>query len=240
MHGWFGPDDADFIAIIACFERQSRQGAEVITRHFISFEGGEGAGKSTQILRLAERLKRLGHQVVVTREPGGSTGAESIRDLLVNGPVERWSPMTETLLMYASRRDHLERVIEPALAKGSVVLCDRFHDSTRAYQGAGGGVSEDFIAALEQACLDKVRPSLTLVLDLPVDEGLARAAGRGEMEARFEAKGEAFHARLRSGFLAIAEAEPDRCCVIDAAQSMDAVEAAIWQRVQAHLAADRS
>ena len=209
-------------------------------RHFISFEGGEGAGKSTQIRRLAERLGRLGHQVVVTREPGGSIGAESIRDLLVNGPVERWSPMTETLLMYAARRDHIERVIEPALAKGAVVLCDRFHDSTRAYQGAGGGVSEDLISALERACLDTIRPSLTLILDLTVAEGLARAAGRGAAEARFEAKGEAFHARLRLGFLAIAKAEPERCCVIDAAQSMDAVEAAIWQRVQAHLAAGLS
>jgi dTMP kinase len=240
MRGWRAPDYADFVALGSCFDHQSRQCVGVITRHFISFEGGEGAGKSTQLKRLAKRLTGLGHHVVVTREPGGSTGAESIRDLLVNGPVERWSPMTETLLMYASRRDHLERVIEPALAKGSVVLCDRFHDSTRAYQGAGGGVSEDFILALEQACLDKIRPSLTLILDLPVGEGLARAAGRGEMEARFEAKGEAFHARLRSGFLAIAKAEPDRCCVIDAAQSMDAVEAAIWQRVQAHLAAGRS
>ena len=209
-------------------------------RHFISFEGGEGAGKSTQIRRLAERLGHLGHQVVVTREPGGSIGAESIRNLLVNGPVERWSPMTETLLMYAARRDHIERVIEPALAKGAVVLCDRFHDSTRAYQGAGGGVSEDLISALEQACLDTIRPSLTLILDLTVAEGLARAAGRGAVEARFEAKGQAFHARLRLGFLAIAKAEPERCSVIDAAQSMDAVEAAIWQRVQAHLAAGLS
>ena len=209
------------------------------TRNFISFEGGEGAGKSTQIRRLAERLRQLGHSVVLTREPGGSAGAESIRDLLVNGPVERWSPMTETLLMYAARRDHIERVIEPAVAKGSVVLCDRFHDSTRAYQGAGGGVSDDLIAALEEACLDKIRPSLTLILDLTVAEGLARAAGRGEIEARFEAKGAAFHDRLRSGFLAIAAAEPDRCCVIDAAQSMDGVEAAIWQRVQAHLATIR-
>jgi dTMP kinase len=240
MRGWCSHDSGNFVAPNACIERQSRQCARVNTRHFISFEGGEGAGKSTQLKRLALRLTGLGHKVVVTREPGGSAGGESIRDLLVNGPVERWSPMTETLLMYAARRDHLERVIEPALAKGSVVLCDRFHDSTRAYQGAGGGVSQDFITALEQACLGHARPGLTLMLDLPVAAGLARAAERGDLEARFEAKGEAFHARLRSSFLAIAEAEPERCYVIDAAQSIDTVETAIWQIVQAHLAAGRA
>ena len=134
-----------------------------------------------------------------------SAGAETIRDLLVNGPVERWSPLTETLLMYAARRDHIERVIAPALEAGSVVLCDRFHDSTRAYQGAGGGVEEGLINQLESECLGEIRPGLTLIMDLPVAEGLARATGRGDKEARFEAKGAAFHERLRSGFLAIAK-----------------------------------
>jgi dTMP kinase len=207
----------------------------VNSRYFISFEGGEGVGKSTQIQRLAERLRGLGHTVVVTREPGGSVGAESIRDLLVNGPVERWSPLTETLLMYAARRDHIERVIAPALEAGSVVLCDRFHDSTRAYQGAGGGVEPGLISQLEEACLGTTRPGLTLIMDLPVADGLARAAGRGDKEARFEAKGLAFHERLRGGFLAIARAEPQRCRVIDAGQPIDAVEAAVWQMAQAHL-----
>ena len=204
---------------------------------FISFEGGEGAGKSTQVRRLAERLTGLGHEVVSTREPGGSPGAETIRDLFVNGPVERWSPVTETLLMYASRRDHLERVIAPALERGAVVLCDRFHDSTRAYQGAGGGAPEGLIMALETYCLGTVRPDVTLILDLPVAVGLARALGRGGAEARFEAKGEAFHQRLRQGFADIAAAEPNRCKLIDADRSPEAVEQTVWTLVEPALAA---
>ena len=203
---------------------------------FITFEGGEGAGKSTQVRRLAQRLAERGREVASTREPGGSPGAEAIRNLLVTGEVERWSPVTETLLMYAARRDHIERVIQPALARGATVLCDRFLDSTRAYQGAGGGAAPDLIRALENHIVGAMIPDLTLILDLPISVGLARAAARGEGEARFEAKGYAFHERLRAGFLAIAAAEPARCVVIDAGASLDDVSEAIWRAVETRLA----
>jgi dTMP kinase len=200
---------------------------------FITFEGGEGGGKSTQLRLLAQRLTGQGLEVVATREPGGSPGAEAIRDLLVRGEADRWSAVTETLLMYAARRDHLERVIRPALARGAWVLCDRFADSTRAYQGAAGGADPGLIAALESYVLEDVSPDLTLILDLPPAAGLARAASRPGGETRFESKGEAFHTRLREGFLAIAAAEPERCRVIDASQSLETVSAAIWDVVEA-------
>jgi len=203
---------------------------------FITFEGGEGAGKSTQARRLAERLRALGRVVTLTREPGGSPGAEAIRDLLVRGEAERWSPISETLLMYAARRDHIERTIAPALKRGGVVICDRFLDSTRAYQGAGGGAPRELIAALEDAVVGVVKPDLTLVFDLPVDTGLARAAARGEGEARFESKGRDFHERLRAAYLAIVEAEPSRCVLVDADGDLDAVEARVWAAVEARLA----
>ena len=203
---------------------------------FISFEGGEGAGKSTPLRRLAARLTAAGRQVVATREPGGSPGGEAIRDLLVTGEADRWSPITETLLMYASRRDHIERVIVPALAGGAVVLCDRFADSTRAYQGAGGGAAAGLIAALERHVLEGLRPDLTLILDLPVAAGLERAVGRGGAEARFESKGEAFHQRLRDAFLAIASVEPGRCRVLDASGDEDSVAAAVWAAVEPAIA----
>ncbi len=201
---------------------------------FISFEGGEGAGKSTQIRRLAERLQAAGHDVVVTREPGGSTGAEAIRELLVNGSADRWSPVTETLLMYAARRDHVERVIRPALAEGKVVLCDRFADSTRAYQGAGGDAPASLIASLEEHVLNGTVPHLTLILDLPAETGLQRAEVRGGA-ARFESKGLDFHQRLRAGYLEIARREPERCVVIDADAELDAVTTAIAQAVAQRL-----
>lgn len=204
---------------------------------FITFEGGEGAGKSTQLRRLAARLAP-GREVVATREPGGSPGAESIRDLLVNGAADRWSPVTETLLMYAARRDHVERVITPALARGAWVVCDRFADSTRAYQGAAGGTDPLLISSLETYVLAGVRPDLTLILDLPTEAGLARAGGRGDAESRFESKGLAFHERLRAAFLDIARAEPDRCAVIEAAQDEDTVAAAVWEAVGARLHPD--
>jgi len=197
---------------------------------FITFEGGEGAGKSTQVRRLAARLG-AGREVVATREPGGSPGAEAIRALLVQGEADRWSPVTETLLMYAARRDHIERVIAPALERGAWVVCDRFADSTRAYQGAAGGTDPALIRTLETAILGAVRPDLTLVLDLPVAEGLSRAGGRGDAEGRFESKGAAFHERLRQAFLDIAAAEPERCVVIDATRTPDEVEALIWAAV---------
>ena len=201
---------------------------------FISFEGGEGAGKSTQIRRLAERLQAAGHDVVVTREPGGSPGAEAIRELLVNGAADRWSPVTEPLLMYAARRDHVERVIRPALAQGKVVLCDRFADSTRAYQGAGGDAPASLIASLEEHVLAGTVPVLTLILDLPAEVGLRRAEVRGGA-ARFESKGLPFHERLRAGYLEIARREPERCVVIDADAELDAVTAAIADAVTQRL-----
>jgi dTMP kinase len=205
---------------------------------FITFEGGEGAGKSTQVKRLAERLAVGGREVITTREPGGSPGAESIRDLVLRGDADRWSPVTETLLMYAARRDHVERVIRPALARGAWVVCDRFADSTRAYQGAAGGTDPALIAALETYILEDVRPDLTLVFDLSPQTGLARAHARAGAEMRFESKGMAFHQRLRDGFRAIAAAEPDRCAVIDAEAAMDAVEAAVWASVEGRLDPD--
>ncbi len=201
---------------------------------FISFEGGEGAGKSTQIRRLAERLTASGFDVVLTREPGGSPGAESIRDLLVNGEADRWSSITETLLMYAARRDHLERVIRPALDRGTMVLCDRFADSTRAYQGAGGDAPASLISALEYHVLSGSVPDLTLIFDIPAVIGLDRAASRGGA-ARFESKGLDFHERLRAGFLAIAQREPERCVVIEANATPDAVFETVWDVVSARL-----
>jgi dTMP kinase len=209
--------------------------ARVTRGRFITFEGGEGAGKSTQVKRLAARLETAGHEVVATREPGGSAGAERIRDLVLNGDADRWSPVTETLLMYAARRDHVERVIRPALARGAWVVCDRFADSTRAYQGAAGGTDPGLIAALETHILEDVRPDLTLVFDLPVEVGLQRAYARADGEMRFESKGAAFHERLREGFRAIAAAEPGRCAVIDATAAMDTVEAAVWHAVRGRL-----
>lgn len=201
---------------------------------FISFEGGEGAGKSTQIRRLADRLRADGADVVLTREPGGCEGAEQIRDLILNGAVDRWSPITETLLMYAARRDHIERVIRPALDRGAIVLCDRFADSTRAYQGAGGDAPLGLIKALEDHVLGGLKPDLTLVFDMPVDAGLARAEARGG-EARFESKGLEFHRRLAEAFLEIARREPERCVVIEAADTIDAVWADVWDAVSTRL-----
>ena len=200
---------------------------------FITFEGGEGAGKSTQVARLATWLRASGMDLVHTREPGGSPGAEQIRDLVLNGAAERWSPMTETLLMYAARADHLERTIRPALEAGRWVLCDRFADSSRAYQGAGGGVAQAFIEQLDATVVGADQPDLTLIFDIPVEIGLRRALGRGEAsEVRFESKGLAFHQRLREGFAEIAAANPDRCRVIDAGGDADEVFARVLEALQ--------
>jgi dTMP kinase len=201
---------------------------------FITLEGGEGTGKSTQARRLAERLVASGVEVVQTREPGGSEGAEALRRLLLEGGADRWSTISETLLMYAARRDHLEKLIRPALERGAWVVCDRFFDSTRAYQGAGGGAPEALIAALEQQVVGADRPDLTLVLDLPVEIGLERAGARAGLD-RIEARARDFHQRLRQGFLDIAARQPDRCAVIDAAPGPDEVAEHMWRAVQARL-----
>lgn len=203
--------------------------------YFITLEGGEGAGKSTQAALLAAAIKVRGRVVVQTREPGGSTGAEEIRALLVNGEADRWSPIAETLLIYAARRDHVERLIAPALDRGEVVICDRYADSTRAYQGAAGGAPCALIAALETMVLGEVRPDLTLMFDLPPAVGLARAVARAGGEGRFETKDLAFHGQLRAAFLAIAADEPDRCVLIDALPAPEIVAQAVWSAVARRL-----
>jgi dTMP kinase len=197
------------------------------TGRFITLEGGEGAGKSTQIARLKSWLEGRGHAVMVTREPGGSPGAEMVRKLLVEGPVERWDGTTEALLHFAARRDHLRAVVWPALEKGAWVVSDRFADSTLAYQGYGHGVDRSLIAQLYALSVGDFRPGLTLVLDLPVEIGLARAASRRGVETRYESLPPDFHRRVRAGFLEIAASEPERCAVIDAAQDIDAIAATI-------------
>lgn len=202
---------------------------------FITFEGGEGTGKSTQVARLVDRLRARDLEVLQTREPGGSDGAEEIRNLALNGDAGRWSPMTETLLMFAARSDHLERTIRPALEAGRWVVCDRFADSSRAYQGAGGGVPSVFIETLDAAVVGPTQPDLTLVFDLPVEVGLERAFGRGLFETRFESKGLAFHERLRNGFREIAAAHPERCVIVDADGDLDTVAARVWSVVEDRL-----
>jgi dTMP kinase len=202
---------------------------------FITFEGGEGAGKSTQAQCLAAWLKSRGIDAVLTREPGGSPGAEAVRQILVNGDVGRWNPLTETLLHFAARHDHVLRTIGPALASGRWVACDRFVDSTVAYQGYGLGVDRGIISVLQTAVLGTLRPDLTLVLDLPVEIGLARAAERRGSENRYEAMDMEFHERLRRGFHEIANADPARCVVIDATEDADSVHRRIATAVESRL-----
>ena len=199
---------------------------------FIAFEGGEGAGKSTQVKTLVARLRDRGLEVVQTREPGGSPGAEALRDLLVQGDAGRWSPLSELLMMYAARSDHLEKVIRPALQRGAWVVCDRFADSSRAYQGAGGGVAPSFIEQVDRAVVADTQPDLVIVMDMPVEAGLARALSRGDKENRFESKGLIFHERLRQGFLDRAEAVPGRYRVIDAARTIEAIAGDVWNSVR--------
>ncbi|MEQ9444992.1 MAG: dTMP kinase [Rhodospirillaceae bacterium] len=190
---------------------------------FITLEGGEGSGKSTQAKHLKLRLEQAGHAVVQTREPGGSEGAEDIRALIVTGEPDRWDGMTEALLLFAARHDHLERIIKPALKAGKIVLCDRFTDSTMAYQGYGHNLGRETFDKLNAVALDGFGPDLTLILDLPVEAGLSRAMSRGDGEQRYEDMDIAFHQRLRDGFLDIAKREPDRCKVVDASGSEEAV-----------------
>jgi len=198
---------------------------------FITLEGGEGTGKSTQIKRLQAALEAKGISVLATREPGGSPGAEQIRKLMVEGEPGRWDAITETLLAYAARADHVARTIGPALLAGTWVISDRFNDSTFAYQGVGRGVPRETIRRIDSAVLDDFAPDLTLVLDLDVGVGLQRAAARGAAENRFERFGVDFHEKLRQAFLDIARRYPERCRVIDAGGSEDEVAAAILAAV---------
>lgn len=202
---------------------------------FITLEGGEGSGKSTQIKLLAAGLGAAGLEVVVTREPGGAPGAEQIRALLVDGPAERWDPVTEALLHYAARREHLRRTVIPALDTGKWVLCDRFADSTMAYQGYGHGLGREWISTLHRAVVPDLTPDLTLILDMPVEDGLARATARGTGGDRYERMDRKFHHRLREGFLDIARREPDRCAVVDASAPVEEVQAAIRQTIHTRL-----
>jgi dTMP kinase len=202
---------------------------------FITVEGGEGAGKSTQVRRLVEALGRAGIEALATREPGGSPGAEAIRSLLLEGETERWDAVGETLLFFAARRDHINQTIRPALDAGKWVICDRFTDSTIAYQGYGHGLPLADLTALQRFALGDFAPDLTLILDLPVTEGLVRAANRPGTADRFERLDQAFHQRLRVGFLAIAKAELERCAVIDAAGDVDTVHRAILAAVSTRL-----
>jgi dTMP kinase len=210
---------------------------------FITFEGGEGVGKSTQLARLADHLRDCGFEVVTTREPGGTPKAERLRAFLLSGGAAPLGPLAEAALFAAARADHVETLIAPALKRGAWVLCDRFADSTRAYQGACGGVDVRTLALLEKAAVGDARPDLTIVLDLPAREGLARAALRrdgGQEIDRFEREEPNFHEELRQAFLEIAESEPERCCVLDAARSVDdvahAVQAVVHDRFLAHAA----
>lgn len=203
---------------------------------FITLEGGEGAGKSTQVRRLLARLQAAGIDAIGTREPGGSTGAEIMRHLILSGAAKPLGPLAEATLFAAARADHLDATIRPALARGAWVVCDRFADSTRVYQGALGNVDPRLIAALEEVTVGETRPDLTLILDLPADEGLARAAARSGRDAdRFESEGLSFHRALREAFRALALSEPERCLLIDASGTAEAVEEAIWQAVSTRL-----
>ena len=193
---------------------------------FITLEGGEGAGKSTQIQVVKDYLLTRGNDVVVTREPGGTSEGQEIRNLLVSGDKDKWSPLSETLLILADRAAHLERVIRPSLAEGKYVVCDRFFDSTKAYQGVAGGLGLDVIHNLQQAVLGTTLPDVTLLLDIDPEKGLRRAQERGG-ELRFESKTLAYHRTLRNAFLDFAAQEPDRIFVIDADRDVEAVSADI-------------
>jgi dTMP kinase len=206
---------------------------------FITFEGGEGSGKSTQIKTLAERLKAAKRRTIVTREPGGSPGAEIIRHLVLSGMGKLLGPDAETLLFAAARDDHVHTVIQPALNQGVWVLCDRFSDSTRVYQGRLGHVSPDVLNAMERVTIGALKPDLTFILDVPVEIGLQRAAVRRGTDApdRFEAEDVKFHQELREAYRQIAATEPQRCVLIDATATPDTVATEIWAALRQRLIA---
>ncbi len=198
---------------------------------FVTFEGGEGAGKSTQIRRLADALRARGHEVVVTREPGGSPGAEAVRHVLLSGAAESFGTRMEAILFAAARIDHVEEIIRPALGQGKVVLCDRFMDSSRVYQGVTGNLEPDFIETLQRVAINGVVPDCTLMLDLPAKAGLERAKRRGAAgdvaPDRFEKEEIETHEKRREAFLDIASREPERCHVVNAMQTEEAIAAEI-------------
>jgi dTMP kinase len=203
---------------------------------FITFEGGEGSGKSTATGALVKTLSASGLSVLATREPGGPPGAEQIRNLLVSGEVDRWDPMAEALLHFAARREHLEHTIRPALETGTWVVCDRFYDSTMAYQGYGQGLGPVTVRNLQFVALGDFAPDLTLVLDIAPDDGLGRETNPdANDETRYGRMGAEFHARVRDGFLTIAAAESDRCVVIDASRPQEEVQAAVLNAVSDRL-----
>ena len=205
---------------------------------FITFEGGEGSGKSTQIKMLAQRLEAAGVRNVTTREPGGSPGAEIIRHVLLSGVGKLLGPEAETLLFAAARDDHVQTVILPALNQGTWVLCDRFFDSTRAYQGSLGQVAPGIVNALQRVTIGDLKPDLTLILDVPVEVGMNRAAVRRGSDAadRFESEDMTFHEGLRTAYRKIAADDPNRCVLIDATADADSVGQAVWSAVHEHLA----
>lgn len=209
------------------------RGPQVARGVFITFEGGEGAGKSTQIARLAENLRANGHEVVTTREPGGSPGAEAIRHVILSGAAEPFGPAMEAILFAAARADHVDQVIAPAVERGAIVLCDRFIDSSRVYQGVTGGLEPSFMQALEKVAIAGMTPDLTVILDLDPEEGMRRAnVRRGEGTAdRFEKEALEIQRRRREAFLEIVSAEPERCVVVDAARTPDKVAAEILHAV---------
>lgn len=202
---------------------------------FITLEGGEGAGKSTQARLLAGALVQRGADAITTREPGGSPGAEDIRALLVTGEPRRWDPLVETLMMFAARADHVAQTIKPALEKGTHVISDRFTDSTYAYQGAGRGLPRETIRRIEAIAIPDMKPDLTLVLDLPAETGLRRAAERRTGDTRFEHFDIAFHERLREAFREMVRHHPERYALIDASAGIDDVAAAILRVVETRL-----
>jgi dTMP kinase len=205
--------------------------------HFITFEGGEGTGKSTQAKLLVDRLKSLGVDVLLTREPGGSPGAEAVRHVLLSGAAKPLGPYAEAILFAAARDDHVRYTIKPALEQGTWVVSDRFADSTRVYQGALSNIDPKLIRRLERITIGDTQPELTFILDLPAEIGLRRAAkrrGSGGSD-RFEAEGLAFHNKLREAYLELAEREPQRCTVIDASADMPAIADVIWACVNTRL-----
>ncbi len=210
------------------------QDAERSQGLFISFEGGEGVGKSTQTALLAERLRADGRVVTVTREPGGTGTAETLRAVLLD-PANDLDAMEQVLLLNAARHNHVRKVIAPALAAGGVVICDRFIDSTRAYQGAAGGIGAHAISDLHRLVLGDLMPDLTLILDAPAETGLRRAAARAAATDRFEMADRSFHERLRQGFLAIAAAEPNRCQILSAVGDPAGIAAKIAALVGARM-----